>query len=74
MKKKNNWKKIFSSKKMSYYKLSNQYIKLNFNKKISFFFKSYTLTKIIYPLLTIDIFREMIFFFTKQLKDYKKKK
>ncbi len=58
---------------MSYYKLSNQYIKLNFNKKISFFFKSYTLTKIIYPLLTIDIFREMIFFFTKQLKDYKKK-
>ena len=74
--KKNNWKNIFSSKRMSYNKSSLEYIKTTKKHNISFFEKSYSLTKIIYPLLErkiyvniINVFKKQIFSFAKQNKN-----
>ena len=69
MKKKNNWKKIFSSKEMSYIKLSYETINSISKNNISTFLKSYSLTKIIYPLLNKSIFKNMIGFFTKEFSN-----
>ena len=70
MKKKNNWKKIFSSKKMAYNKLTSKYIKSSKKNNISYFIKSYSLAKIIYPLLNKETYKNMIKFFTNQLRDF----
>ena len=67
MNKKNNWKKIFYSKEMPYNKLSSEYIKSLSKNNFSFFLKSYSLTKIIYPLLNKSIFKNMMNFFMKEL-------
>lgn len=72
MKKENKWKEIFNSKKMSYNFETLKFLKKIKKKKYSNLSISFHLTKIIYPLLTQKIYTQMLNFFLKEIKFFKK--